>query len=146
MNDLTEFEILLVEDNPNDAELAMRGLAKKNLANKVIWVTDGEEALDFVFSTGKHAGRGNNLPKLILLDLKLPKIDGTEVLRRIRSDARTKYIPVVMMTSSAEEGDILNSYDLGANSYVVKPVEFGKFVDVVANAGLYWAVVNKSAT
>jgi len=136
-------EILLVEDNPTDAELTMRALRKKNLANNLFWVKDGVEALDFIFCRGQYEGRANLTPKLILLDLKLPKIDGIEVLRTIKADARTRTIPVVMLTSSYEERDIVESYQLGVNSYIVKPVDFDKFLDMVSQVGLYWALVNK---
>jgi two-component system response regulator len=141
---MTQVEILLVEDNKTDAELTLRALKKNNLANNVVWVRDGAEALDFLFQTGAHAHRRNGMPRLVLLDLKLPKVDGIEVLRRIKSDARTRALPVVMVTSSAEERDIVESYKIGVNSYLVKPVDFSQFVDVVAHAGLYWAVLNKT--
>jgi CheY-like chemotaxis protein len=143
---MTEFEnveILLVEDNPTDAELTMRALSKKNLANNLVWVKDGVEALDFIFCRGQYENRANLTPKLILLDLKLPKIDGIEVLRTIKADARTRTIPVVMLTSSHEERDIVESYQLGVNSYIVKPVDFDKFLEMVSQVGLYWALVNK---
>lgn len=143
MPEMQQVEILLVEDNKTDAELTIRALKKNNLANNLVWVKDGAEALDFVFCTGAYAGRDSSLPKLILLDLKLPKIDGIEVLGRLKSDARTKMIPVVMVTSSAEERDIVESYKLGVNSYLVKPVDFKQFIDVVSHAGMYWAVLNK---
>jgi two-component system response regulator len=143
MNETTPVEILLVEDNNTDAELAMRALRKNNLANNLVWLKDGAEALDFLFCTGKFEARSSGLPKLILLDLKLPKVDGLAVLGMLKADSRTKKIPVVMMTSSAEERDVVESYKVGVNSYLVKPVDFGKFVDVVAHAGLYWAVMNK---
>jgi len=142
---LTEpVEILLVEDNAHDAEMTMRALSKHNLANHVIWIKDGAEALDFVFCRGAFAERGNGAPKLILLDLKLPKIDGIEVLTRIKRDEHTRTIPVVVLTSSAEERDIVDSYKLGVNSYLVKPVDFRQFLDVVSQIGLYWAVLNKT--
>jgi len=137
-------EILLVEDNPTDAELTMRALKKNNLANHLMWVKDGTEALDFVFCGGAYAGRSNGNPKLILLDLKLPKVDGIEVLSRIKSDERTRTIPVVMVTSSAEERDIVESYQLGVNSYLVKPVDFDQFSETVAKAGFYWMLMNKA--
>jgi CheY-like chemotaxis protein len=144
MNELTQVEILLVEDNHNDAELSMRALKKNNIANNLVWLKDGAEALDFIFCTGSFAERKNVLPKLILLDLKLPKVDGIAVLARLKADSRTQSIPVVMMTSSAEERDIVESYKLGVNSYLVKPVDFGQFVSVVSHAGMYWAVMNKT--
>lgn len=141
---LNEVEILLVEDNPNDAELALRSLKKHNLANKILWVKDGAEALDFLFSTGAYADRAsNNIPKVVLLDLKLPKVDGLEVLRRIKSDEKKKVIPVVVLTSSQEEQDRVESYKLGVNSYIVKPVEFEKFVSAIEKLGLYWMLLNK---
>ncbi len=137
-------EILLVEDNPNDVELTLRALKRHNLANNVIVVSDGAEALDFVFGEGSYASRSMEIkPKLVLLDLKLPKIDGLEVLRRIKSDERAKVIPVVVLTSSKEERDIIESYKLGVNSYLVKPVGFDKFIDSVSEAGLYWLVCNE---
>ena len=137
-------EILLVEDNPNDVELTLRAFKKNNIANKVLVVTDGAQALDFIFHTGAYAGKGtNNNPKIILLDLKLPKVSGIEVLRKIKSDNVTKVIPVVVLTSSEEEKDVTESYGLGVNSYIVKPVDFDKFVKTVADIGLYWLLVNK---
>lgn len=139
-----EVEILLVEDNPNDAELALRALKKNNLANKVIRVCDGEEALDFIFARGQFKDRKReNTPKLILLDLKLPKIDGLEVLKIIKADPITKIIPVVVLTSSHEENDMVESYRLGVNSYIVKPVDFDKFIDSVRDIGLYWLLLNQ---
>ncbi len=140
-------EILMVEDNPTDAELALRALKKSNLANKVFWVKDGAEALDFIFAAGKYSNRDINVkPKVILLDLRLPKVDGMEVLRRIRSDERTKLIPVVILTSSREDKDIVESYRLGANSYIVKPVEFENFSKTVSELGYYWLLLNKEPT
>jgi CheY-like chemotaxis protein len=136
-------EILLVEDNPTDAELAIRALRKKNLANNLVWVRDGAEALDFIFCKGQYQGRTNGSPKLILLDLKLPKVDGIEVLRNLKADESTRSVPVVMLTSSQEERDIVESYALGVNSYIVKPVDFSKFLDMVSQVGLYWSLVNK---
>jgi len=139
-----EVEILLVEDNPNDAELAIRALKKQNLGNNLIHVEDGAEALDFIYGMGKYSSRNtNNIPKVILLDLKLPKIGGIEVLQKVKADSRTKSIPVVVLTSSAEDPDIKKCYELGANSYIVKPVQFDNFAKTIANIGLYWVVVNK---
>ena len=130
-------EILLVEDNANDRELILRALKKNNLVNRVVVAKDGAEALEFVFNAAE-------MPKVIFLDLKLPKVDGLEVLRRIRSDERTKFVPIVVLTSSREERDLVESYKLGVNSYVVKPVEFKHFVEAVSELGLYWAVLNKT--
>ena len=144
MNDYQQVEILLVEDNPNDAELTMRSLRKGNFLNKLFWVKDGQEALDFLYCTGAYAARdGADHPKLILLDLKMPKVDGIEVLQRIKSDEHLRVIPVVVMTSSNEQPDIIESYRLGVNSYVVKPVEFGSFAEAVAKIGMYWMMVNR---
>ncbi len=144
MQTFENVDILLVEDSPADAELALRALRKGKLANHVTWVKDGEEALEFIFRTGAYAGRPDQNPKLILLDLKLPKVDGIEVLKRIKADMRTRVIPVVMVTSSAEGRDIIESYKFGVNSYVVKPVEFEQFSETVAQAGLYWMLMNKT--
>ena len=139
-----EIEILLVEDNPNDVELTLRALKKHNLANKVHVVKDGAEALEYIFATGAYASRDiNHNPKVILLDLKLPKLDGLEVLRRVKSNERTKTIPVVVLTSSREERDLVESYRLGANSYITKPVDFDKFVEAVSELGLYWLLINQ---
>jgi CheY-like chemotaxis protein len=138
-------EILLVEDNPSDVELALHALQKNHLANNIQVVRDGAEALDFIFCSGAYANRGENnchKPKVILLDLKLPKIDGLEVLRRLKSDEETRSIPVVMMTSSREERDIVDSYRLGVNSYIVKPVDFDQFTEAVRQLGLYWVLLN----
>jgi CheY-like chemotaxis protein len=137
-------EILLVEDNPNDAELAIRALKKHNLANNLIHVTDGQAALDFLLGTGIHHGRDvHQHPKVVLLDLKLPKLDGIEVLRQVRADERTKLVPIVIMTSSREDRDVVESYKLGANSYIVKPVDFEKFSEAVSHLGLYWLLLNE---
>ena len=137
-------EILLVEDNPNDEMLALHAFRKHNLANKVHVVRDGAEALEFIFCTGRYAQRRiENGPKVILLDLKLPLVDGIEVLRRIKSDPRTEMIPVVVMTSSKEERDIAESYHLGVNSYIVKPVDFDQFTEAVKQLGYYWMLLNQ---
>ena len=139
-----EVEILIVEDNPDDAELAIRALRKSHLANHVTHLIDGAEALDFLFGTGVYAGRDiSNVPKVILLDLKMPKVNGLEVLERIKSEPLTKMIPVVILTSSAEDPDIKKSYALGANSYIVKPVEFNNFAKIISELGMYWLVINK---
>lgn len=144
MPDGNAVEILLVEDNPNDVELTLRALKKQNLVNKVHVARDGVEALDYVFATGNYANRNMALiPKLVLLDLKLPKVDGLEVLRKIKSNDRTRTIPVVVLTSSREEQDMIESYNLGANSYIVKPVDFDKFLDAVGELGLYWLLLNE---
>ena len=144
MTSLEDVEILLVEDNPNDVELTLRALQKQNLAAKVFVVKDGAEALEFVFATGPFTKRKSaKLPKVILLDLKLPKVDGIEVLRRVKSDERTKHTPVVMLTSSQEERDVLDTYNLGVNSYIVKPVDFSNFMRAVSELGLYWGLLNK---
>jgi two-component system response regulator len=137
--------ILLVEDNPDDEKLTLRALKKNNILNEVVVAHDGVEALDFLFGTGAHAGRNTAVaPTVVLLDLKLPKIDGLEVLRRIRADERTKLLPVVVLTSSKEEQDLVTSYSLGASSYVRKPVDFNQFIEAVRQLGLYWLVLNES--
>ena len=139
-----EVEVVLVEDNPNDAELAIRALKGYNLANKLMWLKDGVEALDFIFAQGRYADRSvEEVPKVVLLDLKLPMVDGLEVLEKIKSDTRTKSIPVVVLTSSSEERDIIASYNLGVNSYVIKPVDFDKYVEAVKEVGLYWMSLNQ---
>jgi len=143
MNEYEQVEILLVEDNETDAEMTIRALRRKNLANNLVWVKDGAEALDFIFRRGVYATRPNGTPRLVLLDLKMPKVDGIEVLRRIKANEETRSVPVVVMTSSNEERDVLESYRLGANSYIVKPVEFPAFLDVVAKIGLYWVLTNR---
>ena len=142
--EVKEVEILLVEDNPTDAELAIRALKKNNLANNLVWVKDGAEALDFIFATGAYVQRSVvNGPKVILLDLRLPKVDGMEVLRRIKEDQRTRSIPVVVLTSSKEDRDVAESYQLGVNSFISKPVEFDEFARTVVELGLYWLLVNR---
>jgi len=144
MNNNTEVEVLLVEDNARDAEMALRTLRKRNLANSIVHVKDGQEALDWLFGAGAYAGRDlGKPPKFVLLDLKLPKVDGLEVLRAIRQDERTQLIPVVVMTSSNEERDMIESYKLGVNSYVVKPMDFEGFSTAVAELGHYWLLVNQ---
>lgn len=139
-----QVEVLLVEDNLHDAEMTIRSLKKVNLANNLVHVKDGEEALDFIFARGKYAHRETtDLPKVILLDIKMPKVDGIEVLKRLKSGESSKMIPVVIMTSSREEQDIINSYQLGVNSYVVKPVDFEGFARAVSQLGLYWLLTNQ---
>jgi two-component system response regulator len=136
--------ILLVEDNPDDVELTIRALKKNNISNKMVVAKDGVEALDYLFGTGVHAGRNvKELPIVILLDLKLPKIDGLEVLKRIRQNEITRLLPVVILTSSAEEKDKINGYKLGANSYVCKPVDFTQFTEAIKALGLYWLIWNE---
>ena len=137
--------ILLVEDNPDDEALTLRALKKNNIRNEVIVAHDGAEALEYLFGTGKFTGRNTDLiPQVVLLDLKLPKVDGLEVLRRLRADQRTKLLPVVILTSSTEEQDRIKGYDLGANSYVRKPVDFSQFIDAVRQLGLYWLILNEA--
>ncbi len=145
MEPVQAIDILLVEDNPQDIELTIRALKKRNFANSVHVVEDGAEALDYLFSRGKYSRRdaGKN-PRLVLLDLKLPKLNGLEVLRVIKADPRTRSIPIVMVTSSREDPDINSAYELGANSYVVKPVDFDAFVEAMSSLGLYWLLVNQA--
>ena len=143
MQHLHEIDILLAEDSASDAEMALRALKKSNLANSVSWVRDGVEALDFIFSRGQFEGR-NGHPKLVMLDIKMPKVDGIEVLRQLRANEKTRLIPVVMLTSSAEDRDVMESCKLGVNSYIVKPVDFSQFAQVIVQVGLYWAVVNRT--
>ena len=143
---MDEVEILLVEDNPHDLELTLRALKKGKLANSVTAVRDGAEALDFIFARGKYSTRDvNHAPRVIFLDLKLPKVDGIDVLRAVKADERTKKIPIVIITSSAEERDRVESYQLGVNSYVVKPIEFDGFMKTITDLGFYWLAVNRNA-
>lgn len=142
--DLLHVELILIEDNPYEAELTIRSLKKYNLANKLVHLQDGEEAMDFLFSKGKYADNVGKLnPKVILLDLKLPKVSGLEILRALKSDDHTKYIPLVVLTSSKEESDVFESYNLGVNSYIVKPVNFESFTKAVIDIGLYWMLINE---
>ena len=144
MSETHEVEILLVEDNPDDLEMALHALRKMNLANHIQTARDGVEALDFIFCRGAHARRNiENGPKVILLDLKLPRVDGLEVLRAIKADSRTKAIPVVVLTSSKEQNDVVESYHLGVNSYIVKPVDFEQFAEAVQKLGMYWLLLNQ---
>jgi two-component system response regulator len=144
MDNLNEVEILLVEDNPRDAEMTLRALKRHNLTNNVHWVKDGAEAIDFLFATGSYADRNIfRKPKVILLDLKLPKVSGIEVLKQIKADERTRVIPVAVLTSSKEDQDLDECYQHGVNSYIVKPVEFESFVKAVADLGLYWLLLNQ---
>lgn len=139
-----QIEILLVEDNPDDVELTLHALRKEKLANNIHVARDGEEALEFLFCSGVHGDRSfEHPPKLILLDLKLPKVDGMDVLKRLKADARTRTIPVVILTSSKEERDLVSGYNLGANSYIQKPVDFDQFREIVKTVGLYWLVINQ---
>jgi two-component system response regulator len=145
MNKNNEVEILLVEDNPDDLEMALLALRKMNLANRIQIARDGVEALDFIFCRNAHAGRKiENGPKVILLDLKLPRVDGLEVLRTLKGDPRTKMIPVVILTSSKEQSDVIESYNLGVNSYIVKPVNFEQFAESVQKLGMYWLLLNQA--
>jgi CheY-like chemotaxis protein len=144
MSTAEEAEILLVEDNPNDVELTLRALRKQNLESKVFVVRDGAEALDFLFASGTYNKRKIEArPKVIFLDLKLPKVDGIEVLKRVKADKRTANIPIVMLTSSQEERDVVEAYRLGINSYIVKPVDFSNFVHAVGELGVYWSILNR---
>jgi len=144
-SDMNNKHILLVEDNPDDVKLTLRALKKNNILNKVVVVEDGVEALDYLHGTGRFAGRDlSDMPQLILLDLKMPKLDGLEVLQRIRQDERTRILPVVILTTSSEDKDRIESYKLGANSYIRKPVDFNQFLEAVQQLGLYWLVLNEA--
>jgi two-component system response regulator len=144
MKDFNAVEILIVEDNPRDAELTLRALKKNNLANNILVAEDGAEALDFFFCRGKYKSRSIlSPPKVVLLDLKLPKVSGLEVLKAVKADKRTSHIPIVIVTSSKQEPDMKDAYDLGANSYVVKPVDFDQFINAMSSLGLYWLLVNE---
>ena len=138
-----QVEILLVEDSAVDAEMTLRTLKRRSIANQVDWVKDGVEALEYLFCEGAWAGRSNGHPRLVLLDLKMPRLDGLQVLERMKLDERTRHIPVVMMTSSREEADLLKSYELGVNSFVVKPVDFSEFAETVGQVGMYWMIANQ---
>lgn len=146
MNKYQHVQILLVEDSAHDAELTQRALKRRGLVNDIAWVKDGVEALDYLFCQGAYADRDNGPPKLVLLDLKMPRMDGLQVLERLKNSEATRQIPVVMMTSSREEGDLVSSYSLGVNSYIVKPVDFEKFADIVDQVGMYWVVANQAPT
>jgi CheY-like chemotaxis protein len=146
MEQFEQVEILLVEDNALDAEMSMRALKNGGLANRLRWVKDGQQALDYIFRRGDYAQRQEDYPRLVLLDLKMPRVDGIEVLKAIKADERTRRIPVVVMTSSQEESDVAQSYELGANSYVVKPVDFNAFIDLARQAGYYWLAINRTPT
>jgi two-component system response regulator len=143
MNNLMPVHILLAEDTPTDAEMTMRALKKVGLINNITWVTDGQQALDYIAREGEFAGRMEGDPTLIMLDLKMPKVNGMEVLKQIKSNERMRLIPVIMLTSSAEEPDIVRCYEMGVNSYLVKPVESDKFFEEVSKAGFYWAILNR---
>ncbi len=146
MQPFEQVEILLVEDSSLDAELMMRAMKNGGLANRLLWVKDGQEALDFLFRQGQYASREDSVPRLVLLDLKMPRVDGIEVLKAIKADEKTKRIPVVIMTSSHEERDVAQSYDLGVNSYVVKPVDFNSLTELARQAGYYWLAINRTPT
>ena len=146
MEPFEQVEILLVEDSSLDAELMIRAMKSGGLANKLLWVKDGQEALDFLFRQGEFSKREDSVPRLVLLDLKMPRVDGIEVLKAIKADDKTKRIPVVIMTSSQEERDVIQSYELGVNSYVVKPVDFTALTALAHQAGYYWLAINRTAT
>lgn len=146
MDQFEEVEILLVEDNPLDAELTITALTGGRIASHITWVKDGAEALDYLFRKGDYAQRADVAPRLVLLDLKMPRVNGMEALKAIRSDERTRRIPVVVMTSSEEESDIARTYDLGVNSYIVKPLDFNAFSDVTRQTGYYWLAINRAVS
>jgi two-component system response regulator len=146
MNQFEHVQILLVEDSVQDAELTRRALRKHHVANEVDWVRDGVEALEYLFCEGEYAGRDSGPPKLVLLDVKMPRMDGLQVLERLKRDERTRTIPVVMLTSSREEKDLVESYKLGVNSYIVKPVDFEQFADTVSQVGMYWVLANQTVS
>jgi CheY-like chemotaxis protein len=146
MMEIEQVEILLVEDSALDAELTMRGLKEDKVANNVVWLKDGQQALDYIFRQGAYVNRTEPNPKLILLDLKMPRVDGIEVLRAIKANEATRNIPVVVMTSSQEESDIATTYGLGVNSYVVKPIDFDALCNVARSAGFYWLAINRAAS
>lgn len=146
METFEQVEILLVEDNALDAEMSIRALKNGGLANKLLWVKDGQQALDYLFRRGEYSKREGEYPRLVLLDLKMPRVDGIEVLKAIKADERTRRIPVVVMTSSQEEKDVAQTYELGVNSYVVKPVDFNAFTDLARQAGYYWLAINRTPT
>ncbi|MCI3951864.1 MAG: response regulator receiver protein [Burkholderiales bacterium] len=142
MEQFEQVEILFAEDNPLDAELTIRALRQAGLANKLLWLKDGQQALDYVFREGSYAERTDALPRLLLLDLKMPRVDGLDVLKAVKADERTRRIPVVILTSSQEESDLARSYDIGVNGYVVKPLDFRSLAEVVRQAGFYWLAIN----
>ena len=146
MSEFEQVEILLVEDNALDAELTTRALKNGGLANKLLWVKDGQQALDYLFRSGDYAEREDTVPRLVLLDLKMPKVDGIEVLKAVKADEKTRRIPVVVMTSSQEERDVAQTYDMGVNSYVVKPVDFNSLAELARQAGYYWLAINRTPT
>ena len=144
MNKYQGVEILLVEDSAHDAEMTMRVLKKRGIVNEIAWVKDGVEAIEYLFCEGEYVNRDNGLPKLVLLDMKMPRMDGLQVLKRLKSSEKTQHIPIVMLTSSREEGDLMNSYLSGVNSYIVKPVDFEQFDETIAQIGMYWVLVNQA--
>ena len=144
MNKYQTVEILLVEDSEHDAEMTMRVLKRRGIVNEIAWVKDGVEAVEYLFCEGEYADRDNGMPKLVLLDMKMPRMDGLQVLRKLKSAEKTRHIPVIMLTSSQKESDLMNSYLSGVNSYIVKPVDFEQFDETIAQVGMYWAVVNQT--